>query len=145
MRMRILIIITIFLALLYSALIHRPSAPCLSKSDLPKDLNKYYDGSNSEFFDGKLPKDVIIDWGEYDIDKMASVTKLPSGKFHIAFNERYSAADRVARMTLLHEECHIATWDELAKNQHGPRWRTCMLNLYQVGAFKKDLIDGHDE
>lgn len=126
-------------------LTHRILVPTKAKVDLPKDLDKWYSIYNSEFFNDKLPKDTVIDWGEYDLDRMGSTSVLPDGRFHIAFNEKYCLADRTARMILLHEDCHIATFTETtrdSKTWHGPRWRTCMLNLYQVGAFKKDLIDG---
>lgn len=120
-------------------------APAKAKIDLPKDLDKWYSIYNSEYFGDKLPKDTVIDWSEYDPNRMSSTSVLPDGRFHIAFSEKYCLADRTAHIVLLHEDCHIATFSEITrdpKSEHGPRWRTCMLNLYQQGAFKKDLIDG---
>lgn len=145
MRLRTKVLITIALAVLYFALTQHFSAPAIARADLPKDLDKWYSIYNSEFFDDKLPKDTVVDWGEYNNDRMGSTSILPDGRFHIALNEKYCLAERTARMVLKHEECHVSTFSEVthdSKTEHGPRWRTCMLNLYQVGAFKRDLIDG---
>lgn len=144
----ILLVLWYFLLCLHFCPKKEPvTLPALSNVDLPKDLDKWFEGTNSEFFDEKLPKDTVIDWGEYDNDRMGSTTILPDGRFHIAFNEKYCLATRVAHLVLLHEECHVFTFSEIKKNdpasEHGPRWRTCMLNLYQQGAFKSDLIDGY--
>lgn len=143
LRTRTKILIAVAAALVYFYCQQRFMAPCSTRSDLPKDLDKYYSQYNSEFFNDTLPRDVVIDWGEYNTDRLASTSKLSDGRFHIAFNEQYTSAGRVARLVLLHEQCHIATWSEQPL-EHGPRWRTCMLNLYQQGAFKADLIDGHE-
>jgi hypothetical protein len=139
------VLIVILLAGLYFVLIQHLSAPAVAKVDLPKDLDKLYAADNSEYFDDRLPRNTVIDWGEYDGTRMASTSVLPDGRFHIAFNKKYCLSERVVRIVLKHEECHIATFSEItrdAKTEHGPRWRTCMLNLYQQNAFKKDLIDG---
>lgn len=145
MRTRTKVLITIILAVLYFALLQHFEPIARVKADLPKDLDKWYETYNSEFFDDKLPKDVVIDWGEYDNDRMASTTVLPDGRFHIAFNEKYCLAERTVHITLQHEVCHVKTFSEITRDpasEHGPRWRTCMLNLYQQGSFKKELIDG---
>lgn len=137
------VLIVILLAGLYFALSQHLSAP--TRANLPKDLDKQYQIYNSEFFNDKLPRDTVVDWGEYNSDRMGSTTILPDGRFHIAFNERYCLADRTVHLVMLHEDCHIQTFSEITrdpKSEHGPRWRTCMLNLYQQGAFKRDLIDG---
>ena len=148
MKTRTKIVVVIFLAILYFAFIQRISAPALAiaNADLPKDLDKWYAGYNSEYFDDKLPKDTLVDWGEYDVRNMGSTTILPNGRFHIALNKKYCLADRTMRLVLLHEQCHIQTFSEITddpKTGHGPRWRTCMLNLYQIGGFKRELIDGY--
>jgi hypothetical protein len=118
----------------------RDLAPARIKVISGKDLDTWYRAYNSEYFNDNLPKDAVLDWGEYDPDRMASTSRLPDGRFHVAFNEKYCLAGRVMHIVLLHEQCHIQTFSE--KTDHGPRWRTCMLNLYQQDAFKKDLIDG---
>jgi hypothetical protein len=145
MKTRTKIVVVIFLAILYFAFIQHISVPAIAKIDLPKDLDKLYAADNSEYFDDKLPRNTVIDWDEHDGTRMASTQVLPDGRFHIAFNKKYCLSERVVRIVLKHEECHIATFSEItrdAKTEHGPRWRTCMLNLYQVGGFKRELIDG---
>lgn len=132
----------IFLAWLCLSLTPRFAAHL--RTDLPRDLDRRYASNNSEFFDDKLPKDTVIDWAEHGSDNMATTSVLPDGRFHIAFNEKYCLADRTAHMVLLHEQCHVRTFSEITsdpRTEHGPRWRTCMLNLYQQGAFKNELID----
>ena len=146
MKTRTKVLIVILLAGLYFALTQHFGVPSLSQTDLPKDLDKWYAGYNSEYFDDKLPKDTVVDWSEYDVRNMGSTTVLPNGRFHIALNKRYCLADRTMRLVLLHEQCHIQTFTEITddpKTGHGPRWRTCMLNLYQIGGFKRELIDGY--
>jgi hypothetical protein len=104
-------------------------------------LKIWYDEYNQQYFENKLPKDVVIDYsgaGGY----MAITTMLSDGRFHIALNEKYTAAPRVAHLTLLHEQCHVATYDEI--EEHGKRWRTCMLEIDAEGAFRANLIDGYE-
>ncbi len=140
-----LFILVPYLQQFYNDLMHRALVPAKAKIDLPKNLDKWNEGYNSEYFGDKLPKNVIIDWSEYNPDRMGSTSTLPDGRFHIALNGTYCLADRTAHMVLLHEDCHVFTFSEITrdpKSEHGPKWRTCMLNLYQQGAFKKDLIDG---
>ena len=113
-----------------------------SKVDFPKHLNWWNEGYNSGYFDDKLPKHIVIDWSEYNDDNMATTTVLPDGRFHIALNEKYCLATRVAHITLLHEDCHILTFSEVNEGkEHGPRWRTCMINLSRQRAFENELID----
>jgi hypothetical protein len=145
-RLRTRVLLTILLAVLYFALTQRFGAHQVAKSDLPKDLDKWYATYNAEYFNDKLPKNTIISWNEVDDRYMATTTVLPSGRYHIAFNKKYCLADRVAHITLLHEDCHILTFTEVSegkKEEHGPRWRTCMLHLALQGAFESELIDGN--
>ncbi len=109
-----------------------------------------YQEFNEEYFGNKLPKDIIIDHNEPKM--MASTMYLSGiGRFYISFNDKYTLAERVADETLLHEQCHIATWSEQPTDgtfdqskRHGPRWRACMLQLDMQGAFRTELIDGYE-
>jgi predicted SprT family Zn-dependent metalloprotease len=109
-----------------------------------------YEEYNQQYFGNKLPKDIIIDHNEPEM--MASTMYLGgnAGRFLISFNDKYTAAERVADTTLLHEMCHVKTWDEQPtsgtfdqSSRHGPRWRSCMLQLDMQGAFRYELIDGY--
>ena len=145
MRTRTKTLIVILLAASYFAFVQHFGAHSVSKSDLPRNLDRWNNDYNSEYFNGKLPSNILIDWSEHDNRYMATTTVLPSGRFRIALNQKYCLADRTAHLTLLHEDCHVLTFSEISeskKSEHGPRWRTCMLNLHQQGAFKNELIDG---
>lgn len=102
-----------------------------------KEIANQYRVFNEQYFDNKLPKDVVIDYGE-SVD-MASTIQMSDGRFHLAFNDRFVAAPRILNIILLHEQCHVKTWKE--SPMHGPEWRTCMVGLDAMGAFRTELID----
>lgn len=106
-----------------------------------KEIENQYRIFNEQYFDNKLPKDVVIDYSE-SVD-MASTMKMRDGRFHIAFNDKFVAAPRIMNIVLIHEQCHVKTWEEILK--HGPLWRTCMLTLDATGAFRNELIDNYEE
>ena len=117
-------------------------------------LRAQYASNNSEFFNDRLPKDVVIDYSESDGENMATTMKFSDGTFHIALNPEYAGAKRVAEYLLLHEACHVAVWDRLHKDnnqvlswqeEHGPVWRACMLKIDAVGGFRQIFIDSYVE
>ena len=72
----------------------------------------------------------------------------------IEFNPAYNQAPRYANLTLLHEMCHIKTWNDDqdglvlgpdALTRHGKHWRACMLDLDKQGAWRNILIDFYGE
>lgn len=109
-----------------------------------------YEEYNQQYFGNKLPKEIIIDHNE---SKMMASTMYIGGevqRFQISFNDKYTAANRVSDEILLHEMCHVKTWDEQPTNgtldqsaRHGQRWRSCMLQLDLQGAFRNIIIDGY--
>lgn len=107
-------------------------------------LDVWYNDYNNHYFYGRLPHDVVIDYSESS-QYMATTSKMSDGRFHIAFNEKYTAAERVAHLILLHEMCHVKTWDDPdhSHENHGKMWRACMLELDTEGAFRAELIDGY--
>lgn len=112
-------------------------------------LTLSYAGANDEYFGGKLPKNVTITLDETNSGFMASTMVHSDGTFWIQFNPKYTAAERVANITLLHEMCHIKVWpqthDDMFADDHGPLWRGCMLSLDAQGAFRQQIIDGYRE
>lgn len=104
-------------------------------------LDLWYRHYNEEYFNDELPTNTVVDYGGHDDDFIATTSSLTDGRLHIAMNEKYTSAPRTAHLYLLHEMCHVKTWDE--KEEHGKRWRTCMLVLDFEGAFKEILIDGY--
>lgn len=108
----------------------------------PAVLAEVYGEFNDQYFQGRLPKDTVVDWSE-SADNIASTYKMGDGRFHITFNPKYALAHRVYATTMLHEQCHIKTYDErdFETGWHGKRWRSCMLQLDMQGAFRRELID----
>jgi hypothetical protein len=106
---------------------------------------------NDAYFQNKLPKVITIDLLEPNNEFMASTMCDVAGTVcTIHFNMKYVSADRVAKLTLKHEMCHVKTWmkdmDSLGvQNDHGRVWRACMLQLDMQGAFRQDIIDGYAE
>jgi len=139
------VLITIGLAVLCSRWVQLCGAPIPTTGALSvSQLRQAYEEFNEEYFANSLPKDTVVDYGEYDFNDMASTQRLPDRRFHIALNESYTGGARVARLMILHEDCHIKTWlQEPAK--HGKLWRSCMLQLDLQGAFREQLIDGYRE
>jgi hypothetical protein len=112
-------------------------------------FQKTYAIYNDAYFQNRLPKIIVIDLLEPNDKFMASTMCDDIGvncKMH--FNLKYVSADRIAKITLKHEMCHVKTWmrdmDFLGvQNDHGPIWRSCMLQLDMQGAFRQDIIDGY--
>lgn len=131
-------IVSTFVAIILAATISLAQATELKRCE---GLNVWYDEYNETYFATRLPHDVVIDYSETG-PFMATTMKMSDGRFHIAFNEKYVASPRVAHIILLHEMCHVKTWEE---NGHGRLWRSCMLSLDASGAFRAELIDGYRE
>jgi hypothetical protein len=107
-------------------------------------LRAEYDANNDEYFGGKLPKDVIIDWSEYNPDFEAATSyNSNQQKFMIKFNEKYVTSAHYTRLLLLHELCHVETWErDKSESGHGSPWRACMARIDMDGAFRHILIEG---
>lgn len=138
------ILLTIILAVLWSLIwdlphfhSERAKAAVVSREYLERSYALY----NAEYFGSKLPADAVIDQDQTDPDFMAATTKPFDGKFHIGFNSFYVSSERTGDLTLLHEMCHVKTWGD----QHGSKWRACMINLDLHGAFREELIYSFQE
>lgn len=66
------------------------------------------------------------------------------------FNLFFLRSPRHAQLAMLHEQCHMKTWEDDqnvlitsadALTRHGKSWRRCMLDLDNQGAFREILID----
>jgi len=102
-------------------------------------LRSWYAEYNEQYFQNKLPKNVVIDLN-LRTGNMASTSFPKFEKYHISFDPHYVASQRAGRITLLHEMCHIKTWGEI-EEVHGPRWRACMLEVDMQGEFRDIIID----
>jgi hypothetical protein len=152
------VILTIIAAVLFWFIEdHLNTGPIPALVKTPATVEKMrtlYDADNYEYFGNTLPKNTIIDWNQYRRDMMASTDRLPNGQFIIQLNPYYATSDRWQRYLILHESCHIETWDEARPDNqifsneslfHARKWRACMLKLDAVGAFREILIDGYSE
>lgn len=148
MKTRTKILITVTLAFLTSWVFEHfqdpsPQEPSsASFDDLNEHLNHQFEAYNSAYFQDRLPKNTIIDFSETR-DLYTSVTeRLPDGRYRIAFNKKYVRATTIADIILLHESCHIPTYDDYdsVEGYHGKEWRACMLELDMQGAFRHELI-----
>ena len=108
--------------------------PFSLNAEKPLNLQTIYAQFNSDYFWNSLPSDTTVAYGLNDPAKMAATTKL-AGKYWIRLNYDYTKAPKVAEETILHEQCHIATWNEF--DPHGRRWQMCMTRLAEAGAFKE--------
>ena len=106
------------------------------------DLQVDNSGINDEYFNGELPKDVIIAYEPLKAKALAQTYVGDDGKFHIVFNSIYSNPPRYGVLTLEHETCHVKTWGE--EERHGRHWRACMFMLESKDAFRDQLIDKRD-
>lgn len=147
MKTRTKIVLTIIAAVVYWAITqvlptpsNRATAKGIGMS--VKQLHNLYESNNHQFFDNKLPNNVVIDFDEKNPDDMATTTREDSGMFRISFNPTFSKATRVEEYLLLHEACHIAVW---GNTEHGPKWRACMLGIDAQGGFREIFIDGYRE
>lgn len=108
----------------------------------------WYAGYNDQYFGDKLPRDPIISHEKSAPDEVAHTEYNASQKrFHIVFNTMYPIGERMEHLALQHEMCHIETpepTEQVAKDGgHGPEWRTCMLKMEAMGAWRDLLIDGY--
>lgn len=107
-------------------------------------LNRLYATFNESYFGNKLTKTPKIDMNETEF--MAS-TLCNNGTTDcvIHFNPKYILAPRAAALTMLHEQCHVKTWETTEQGDHGRKWRSCMLQLDAEGAFREIIIDNYRE
>ncbi len=102
----------------------------------------WYNAYNETYFDNTLPTDTIVDYAEHTDGILAS-TKFESGRFHIAFNLKYSRSALVVHTFLFHEACHIESWEE--EEMHGPLWKSCMRRIISRGAITEQMVDAYND
>lgn len=97
-------------------------------------LSQQYNDDNYKWFEAKLPKSTKVFYGEAD-GNVADVYTV-GGEFVIEINPKYNRNPSQEMFSLLHEECHIKTWNENGIG-HGPIFQACMFNLASRGAFSE--------
>jgi hypothetical protein len=99
------------------------------------DFQSWYAGYNEEYFFNRLPKDTEISWGNLTpINAIGTTVHRESGSFSIFIDRTLNPTVQQARMTEIHEICHIATWGQ-EFDQHASKFQGCMVNLAVHGAF----------
>lgn len=111
-------------------------------------LQQDYADYNRAFFNDTLPKNVPVTWSDIPRTKdgryvMGNTHEdIISGTFSIQIDTKSNIAWATADTTLLHEMCHVKTYDrvvELGQDFHGPLFKACLVNLQMQGAFT-DLL-----
>lgn len=154
MTRRTKILLTLLLAVLAFNLVRERFVRILSATSVGGDvdvqyLTNLYAVYNESYFGNKLTKTPKIDMNE---TKFMASTMCNDGMTDcvIHFNPKYILAPRVSDFTMLHEQCHIKTWETDVKTSgeqadHGRVWRSCMLQLDAEGAFREIIIDHFQE
>jgi len=132
MKIRTKVIITILLAVIWFLITQAAKAGEICA------LEQDYADFNRDYFLGQLPKKVNVLWsdmtdGESKGD-MGATWVDTNGVRQIRIDRKTNPVPRQARLTLLHEQCHIKT-DGKELDSHGIRWQACMVDLSEHGAF----------
>lgn len=115
--------------------------------------NVFYRVDNEGYFHNHLTRVPVINTYEDDPAIMASTMCNEIGVCTIRFNLKYITSQRVAELIMLHEMCHVKTWNQenlmfggkMTQVFHGRMWRSCMLSLDAEGAFREIIIDNYSE
>jgi hypothetical protein len=138
MRTRTKILITILLALLWCAFLQGQDT-ALTNNQKQALLQEAYAENNDDFFLGQLPKDARIEWtaglrNENGHRAMGLTIMNEQGQFIIKIDRESNAVMRVAKFTLIHEECHVKLWTK-EFDDHGFKFQSCMLDIAARGGF----------
>jgi hypothetical protein len=106
-----------------------------------KEVRQLYVNNNHEYFHDSLPKDTVVEFGNNDfialdgsLHHALGNTNKKGDQFTITIDPRWAPASITKQATMLHEECHVATW-KMDREDHGKHWQACIANLYTQGAF----------
>ena len=137
MRTRTKVLITIGLAVLYFWASQHFGVSHKTATDPMTDttLRQFYADSNEDYFLGQLPKNAHVSFGDLSVlDDMGLTFKRADGSFEIIIDRKTNPILRQAKLTLIHEQCHIATWQE-ELDSHGRKFQECMVDKAVHGAF----------
>ena len=127
MKTRTKILITILLAVLYFLISQsiRAAEMCLLQDD--------YTNFNRDYFLGQLPDDVNVEWANLGLLHDMGATWIDeAGTRQIRIDRRTNPVLRQARLTLLHEMCHVKFNNRCG---HGPKFKKEKRRLILAGAF----------
>jgi hypothetical protein len=120
----------------------------LNATPIKPDLQSDYYEYNDKLFWGALPH-ATVEWADLSqTADMGSTKTRPDGSIVILIDPKLNPAARQARMTLLHEMCHISNWkkrpiipgsilqESYGLDGHGPAFDGCMLGIAKQSGFK---------
>jgi hypothetical protein len=115
---------------------HSGSKPKVATPYFKIRLRDQYDKFNAGWFGDELSHNVTIGTTD-DPNLIGRTDRYVEGenvRWVILENFQYNQTISQADLTLLHEMCHIKTWDEPVLS-HGPRWVGCMRDLAKAGSM----------
>jgi len=91
---------------------------------------------NEEYFDNRLPREVIIYWdASLGVDELGVTSRSQSTEqFVVRLSLNLQFSEALTRMVLLHEMVHIKLWG--VTRGHGQPFQDEMLSLAKKGAFQ---------
>ena len=95
-------------------------------------LQNTYAEFNRKYFGNKLPKDMVVRFGETG-DAVAVTDCKYDRPLYIIINRKTAWHHMIVDATLLHEMVHV---ENPKPNGHGPWFQKRMLKLAKKGAFK---------
>jgi hypothetical protein len=102
---------------------------------VPVSLTQQYATNNHLYFGDRLPKDTIVQYGPIHLrGEMGETECGTTSGCVIRIDPEYNKADRVASLTLIHEQCHVDTRGT-EFDMHGPKWQACMHRIADAGGL----------
>lgn len=105
----------------------------------------WYNWYNHRYFNDQLQTDLMFSWGKaltFDNDggnpteNLAVTDGSLQHPITIQLNPKFMLSASQQQMTLLHEMCHVSTWQTDIKRDHKQGvWLDCMHDLAGKGAF----------
>jgi len=99
-----------------------------------EDWAKWYAGYNEQYFLNQLPANTEVHWADLTPLHNMGYTIKHENRYEILIDRDTHPTGKQARQTLLHEQCHLATWDKSLED--GLEFQKCMVNLAVHGAFE---------
>ena len=102
----------------------------------PEALHRVYADVNRQGFAGALP-DVRTDWAVLKSPEASGETFFDGKGFVILLDPDNNPTPEEARLTMMHEACHVATYGK-DSDPHGPTFQACRARLQKFGAVGGD-------
>ncbi len=102
-----------------------------------KDLQTWFIASNRAYFEGQLPLNTEVVWGDLTSQNdMGYITRRANKSWLIIIDRKTNPTSRSAYFTEYHEMCHLSLWNKEDEfGDHGPKFQSCMTQLALKGAF----------